>query len=185
MIIFCTGLRRRRATDLMIHCDTLFLIGEDRIFLLVGCDTRLNRLFQISLRCKASAIAGSPQRRCQRTIFRAATMPSQPRNQNTCAPNLWIPPLEEVLGLQAGDIDTERMEIHIRRAVTHPPVTSRRSRTQKRVAVNAALSCPPLRCHISVWIAHAFCSAVVNRFPTHRRRGCVTALKRIWNLKKT
>lgn len=28
--------------------------------------------------------------------------------------------LEEVLGLQAGDIDTERMEIHIRRAVTHP-----------------------------------------------------------------
>jgi len=28
--------------------------------------------------------------------------------------------LEEVLGLQPGDIDTERMEIHIRRAVTHP-----------------------------------------------------------------
>lgn len=28
--------------------------------------------------------------------------------------------LEEVLGLQLGDIDTERMEIHIRRAVTHP-----------------------------------------------------------------
>lgn len=27
---------------------------------------------------------------------------------------------EEVLGLQAGDIDTERMGIHVRRAVTHP-----------------------------------------------------------------
>ena len=28
--------------------------------------------------------------------------------------------LEEVLGLQPGDIDTDRMAIHIRRAVTHP-----------------------------------------------------------------
>ena len=28
--------------------------------------------------------------------------------------------LEEVLGLQPGDIDIERMEIHVRRAVTHP-----------------------------------------------------------------
>lgn len=83
--------------------------------------------------------------------------------------------LEEVLGLQPGDIDTERMEIHIRRAVTHPTRNQPKTRTRKRAAANAPLPCPPLHCRISAWMADAFCSAVISRFPTRRYGGCVTA----------
>ena len=56
-----------------------------------------------------------------------------------------------------------------------PTATSRKSRTRKRAAANAPLPCPPLHCRISAWMADAFCSAVISRFPTRRYGGCVTA----------
>ena len=83
--------------------------------------------------------------------------------------------LEEVLGLQPGDIDTERMEIHIRRAVTHPTRNQPEIKDTKTGGSTRTISLSTAALPYICMEGKNFCLAMTSLYPTRRYGGCVTA----------